>query len=208
MNKNILIVAILCVAILSMGELYRTNIDADYGFYSVRNIDNPSKNFTYVDKTLHINVGDTVEWINNADPDEKLTIDGFEIVDENTFGGIFYHTLRRNYQKYSYNFNKSGKYRIHIDEYPRLMSQTIIVGYATDFKPENLIANPSLVTPVSTPNVVQSIDLQYANETPEIVKITEVPTSIPQSQTIPIKNISGFELIFGICGLIFLSRKL
>ncbi len=183
-NKKILILIILLISTLSIGDLYRTDVDTDYGFYQVRNLDNPTSNFSYIDKTLNINVGDSIEWINVADPDEKITLDGWEIVDENTFGGIFYNTLRWNYQKYSYIFNKSGTYRIHIDEYPRLISQTIVVKELYVSNPE-LIVQPEVTIPSSTVK-------------PDMINSPEQP---------PIVKSPGFEFIFAIFVLIFLARK-
>jgi plastocyanin len=197
MRKTLILMTILFVSTLSIGDLYRTTVDTDYGFYQVRNENNLSANFTYVDKTLNINVGDTLEWINMADPDEKITIDGFEIVDDNTFGNIFYHTLRWNYQKYSYKFDKVGKYRIHIDEYPRIISQTIIVSNKN-----------------SESGIIQSSTSQYKDETistinsQEIVTITDVPTPVPQYQTnnAP-KNISGFGFLISLVVFIYFVIK-
>jgi len=184
-EKILILIVILIVTLLSVGDLYKVDVDTDYGFYQVRNLDNLTEKISYINKTLEIYIGDTIEWINYADPDEKFTIDCFEIVDKNTFGGIFYHTLRWNYQKYSHTFNKSGTYRIHIDEYPHITSQTIIVK-------ELYILNPILFNNNEISN-------------PEIINISIVTQLVTEDLTSPpIKNTPGFEFIFVIFSLLIL----
>lgn len=163
-NKYILIILIFLVSVLSIGDLYRTEVDTDYGFYQVRKINDISEKIIYEDRTLEIKQGDTLEWRNMADPDEIITLDGFEIIDENSFLGIFYSTLQRNYQTYSYTFNKTGKYRIHIDEYPqKIKSQTIIV--------HNIEMTPIIT---ETPNVIEiPVQTPIILDTPKYVVTKE-----------------------------------
>ncbi len=102
---------------------YRSDVDQDYGFYRV--IDYTThKSAPYDDKTktLTIDAGDTVEWINDATPDEPLTI-----ISKDGLWGNRSAYLRWNYQKFSYTFNQSGTYQVYIKEYPREQHQTIVV---------------------------------------------------------------------------------
>ena len=100
--------------------LYKSYVDQDYGFYRV--IDVSNKPTVYENLTLNIYSGDSVVWINDATPDEKLTI----ISDQ----GLWNSTaaiLRWNYQQFQYNFTQPGAYSVSIREYPRKLHQKIIV---------------------------------------------------------------------------------
>ena len=145
LNRKIIIsMTILIISMLSIGELYRTEVDADYGFYAVRNVDNPAAEFTYNNRTLNINIGDTIEWISMVDPEETITIvsDHFGLFDNNR--------LRWSYQRFNYTFNEAGTYDIWISQYPRL-KQKIILSYTTNINPDNLLANPALITQTVIP---------------------------------------------------------
>lgn len=193
MKKILMIVAIFFVVTLTVGEIYRTDVDTTYGFYQVRNDNNPDDNFKYLNHTLNINVGDTVTW--RSMDDFKITV-----VNEQNLWGNTSGILSRSFKEFNYTFNNAGTYRVHLIRYQRL-HQTIVVGYTTNIDPKNLVLNPTLVTttPVPTTNV---------QNTTEMVKITEVPKPISQYQTNDApKNTPGFELIFGILGFILLSRK-
>jgi len=116
---------------------YHSDVDQDYGFHRV--IDYTThKPSPYVNNTLTINVGDTVVWINDATPDEPLTILNKEELWENRSA-----YLRWNYQRFSYTFNESGTYEVYIKEYPREQHQIIVV-------------NPiePIITVISTPVIV------------------------------------------------------
>jgi len=198
MNKNILIVAILIVATLSMGELYRTTVDTDYGFYRVRPMDDPMLNVSYMNKTLIINSGDTVEWLSMTDPDERVTIINNENLWNNTQG-----ILRYSYATYRYTFNSEGIYTFYIKEYPRLKQKIVVRN--------NAISDPIIeVSSMSTTPVAIVATPESTSELTTIIenKITpNITVSTLSNETKP-KNIPGFELILGIFGLIFLSRKI
>lgn len=102
--------------------VYRSDVDSDYGFYRV--IDTTSKKpFVYENKTLNIYTGDTVIWVNDATPDERLTIISEQDLWANTSS-----ILRWNYQQFNYTFTVPGIYSVYIREYPRLQHQKIIVN--------------------------------------------------------------------------------
>lgn len=114
---------------------YHSDVDQDYGFHRV--IDYTThKPSPYVNNTLTINVGDTVVWINDATPDEPLTI----MSKEGLWGNKSAY-LRWNYQRFSYTFNQSGTYQVYIKEYPREQHQIIVV-------------NSPVVTIIPTPTIV------------------------------------------------------
>lgn len=114
-----LILVILLFSFSSMGEIaYRAYVDTDYGFYKVSIISNVTNPIEYVNKTLTIDAGDNIEWVNCVTSGENLTL-----VD-NTGN----HTVKFNYQKYSRKFTTPGRtYMIGIKEYPGITPQTIVV---------------------------------------------------------------------------------
>ena len=114
MKKILISLVILIIVFSSMGELYRTTVDAQYGFYKVRNLDHLNATVLFENKTLTINVGDTVEWMSLTSPEEKLII----VSDENLWGNTS-GILPWSYKKYNYTFNKVGTYNVHLKQYPR-----------------------------------------------------------------------------------------
>lgn len=122
---------------------YRSDVDQDYGFYRV--IDYTThKPSSYVNNNLTINVGDTVIWINDAKPDEPLTI----ISKEGLWGNRTAY-LRWNYQKFNYTFNQSGTYQIYIKEYPRVQHQTIVVKG----EPKVTVISTPIITVTQVPDI-------------------------------------------------------
>lgn len=122
---------------------YRSYVDQDYGFYRV--IDYTThKPALYEEKTktLTINVGDTVEWINDATPDEPLTI-----ISKDGLWGNRSAYLRWNYQKFNYTFNQSGTYDIYIREYPTEQHQTIVVIDISETI--KIISTPTIISTTS-----------------------------------------------------------
>ena len=100
---------------------YKTFVDQDYGFKRV--IEANYTPFTYENLTLNMSVGDTMTWINDATPDEKLTI-----LSEQNLWNESLGLTRWNYQFVNYTFTQPGTYGIYIKEYPRLRHQRIIVS--------------------------------------------------------------------------------
>ncbi|MDD5473792.1 MAG: hypothetical protein PHU34_06545 [Candidatus Methanoperedens sp.] len=105
----------------SIPRVYKSFVDQYYGFKRV--VESNYTQFAYENLTLNIHVGDTVLWINDADPDEILTIVSEQGLWSNTSA-----KLRWNYQKINYTFTKPGTYGVYIHEYPRLTHQKIVVS--------------------------------------------------------------------------------
>ncbi len=101
--------------------LYKSFVDQDYGFKRV--IEANYTPFVYDNLTLNIHTGDTIMWINDADPDERLTI----MSEQNLWNGSS-GLLRWNYQYFNYTFTQPGTYGIYIKEEPRVRHQIIIVN--------------------------------------------------------------------------------
>lgn len=102
-------------------RFYKTDVDQWYGFPTVREINNTP--FVYENHTLNIYSGDNVMWINDADPDETLTVVSEQGLWDNVTG-----KLRWNYQEINYTFIEPGTYGVYIREYPRLIHQKIVVS--------------------------------------------------------------------------------
>ncbi len=154
---------------------YQVDVDNDYGFYRV--IDRTTrKPINYTNKTLNIHVGDTIIWVNDATPDDALTI-----INEQGLWDNRSAYLRWNYQKFSYTFNKSGVYTFSVKEYKRLQRQTIIVE---DIPGSKIIPTPTvMVTVISEPTTnYTSASITNEAKTP----IVEKPKNVSTSGTITI----------------------
>ncbi len=92
----------------------------DYSFYKVTST--TIKEFEYKNFTLNINTGDTVEWRNEADYNDKLTL----VSDQGlwTPGEIRAILIDRGF---NYTFTTPGAYTFRLKEEPRILPQTIIV---------------------------------------------------------------------------------
>lgn len=143
----ILSIVLIFYSNLASATTYKADVDQDYGFYRVVSIDK-NQSVDYVNKTLIINVGDNVIWINDATPDWPLTI----MSEEGLWGNRSAY-LRWNYQKFDYTFNKTGEYNFYIREFPRLQHQKIIVN-DTGYEPTpiyTITISPTEETPIATP---------------------------------------------------------
>lgn len=157
----------------ALATTYKSYVDQDYGFYRVIGIGEnlsatgPARTFlvdiNYTNKTLNINIGDTVTWINDATPDWPLTI-----ISEQKLWGDRDAYLRWNYQKFNYTFNEPGTYSVYIKECRRCQNQTIIVN-------PNVIIS-TLATPTTIPEQTETI---VAIKTP-----IETPTNVIPGFTI------------------------
>lgn len=132
---------------------YKSDVDNYYGFYRIIAVDSDtntssSKMPSYVNKTLNISVGDTIIWINDADPDEPLTI----MSTEGLWGNRSAY-LRWNYQRFNYTFTEPGTYNVYIREYHRLQQKIIV----------NPIYVPTQI-PTTIPTVVPPSDLMTPTE--------------------------------------------
>jgi len=166
---------IVLIAFSSMGELYRTTVDADYGFYKVRNLNHQNATVLFENKTLTINDGDTVEWMSLTDPDEKLTIVSDEGLWGNTSG-----ILPWSFKKYNYTFNDVGTYNVHLKQYPRLHQRIVVVANHSDLQGitggggggisdgyYHVNSSEGNWTPIeSTPQVTQQVTPQVTKESP------------------------------------------
>ncbi len=101
--------------------IYKSFVDQDYGFKRVIEIN--YRPIVYQNLTLNISAGDTVIWVNDANPDEKLTIVSEQGLWNNTSA-----ILRWNYQNFNYTFTQPGTYGVYIKEYPSIHHQSIIVN--------------------------------------------------------------------------------
>ena len=107
--------------VLREALIYKSFVDQDYGFLRV--VETNYRPFVYKNVTLNIFTGDTVIWVNDANPDEKLTIISEQGLWDNTSA-----ILRWNYQSFNYTFTQPGTYGVYIKEYSRKPHQIIIVN--------------------------------------------------------------------------------
>jgi plastocyanin len=104
----------------SIPSVYKAFVDEYYGFKRV--IEISYKPIVYQNLTLNIHVGDTVNWVNDASEDQKLTI-----ISEQNLWSNSSAIMRWNYQSFNYTFTQPGTYGVYIREYPGLHHQKIIV---------------------------------------------------------------------------------
>lgn len=104
----------------SNSTTYRTFVDSYKGLYKVINMN--TKNYTpYENKTLNINIGDTVEWVN--DDDIGLTIISNEKLWKDKYG-----YMKSTWKRFNYTFTRSGNYTFYIRQYAtKFQLQTIVV---------------------------------------------------------------------------------
>lgn len=179
------------VAIADTGisaTMYLTFVHDGMGFYKVRNLDTPvPRQFTYVDRILNVNLGDTMIWENDADT-STLTI----LSDQNLWNDQVGRV--RVGQKVNYKFDKPGTYTFYIKESSG-KRQTIIVSNigemptvtqtpiatatayptpvpTTTYKPSATQTRTAIPTPVTT--VARSV-----TPLPSVPKYTPVPIAIP-----------------------------
>jgi len=176
---------------------YKSYVDYDYGFYKVIGTDQkpatdtePARvNFTavnYTNKTLTVNVGDTVVWINYDPKDWPITI-----VSEQ---GLWKHDeayLKYSYRKFNHTFVEPGTYNVYIKEDDKL-HQTIVV-------------NP-IVTPIPTSIVEVPKPIDTLVTTPEMttVQVSATPTKTPVNVT-PVINSVGTIMVV-LLALFFLKK--
>ncbi len=91
------------------GEIYRVYTDREFGFWAVR-AENTSNNSHFVNKTLSINTGDTIQFVNMDGNDDRINI----ISDNRLWEGGA--TLSGTGKKFDFTFNSSGYFRFHIIE--------------------------------------------------------------------------------------------
>jgi hypothetical protein len=109
--KNIIFIIIIFIITsqISSASSYRVFVDKEFGFFGVQS--NSTDIINYTNSTLHINIGDTIEWENFVATDERVTI-----VSDNRLWNETDAILGWNYKIFSYNFNKKGTYRVHLKE--------------------------------------------------------------------------------------------
>lgn len=173
----ILLIGLIFCSGTALATTYKSDVDQDYGFYRVTSMDvNMSVN--YMNKTLNITVGDEVVWINDATPDEPLTI----ISEQGLWENRSAH-LRWNYQRFNYTFTEPGTYTFYIQQYPRKQHQVI------------------MVEPTETSAPLEKVIVDTTRETPTETPIS-TPTIIPTETST--NKIPGFEIIMSMTMILFI----
>jgi len=95
------------------GEVYVVFTDREFGFWAVRSY-NINHSLNYTSRTLNINTGDSIEWMNMDNEGDRITIVSDNILWEGgkILGGIG--------SKFRFTFNSSGTYRFHTIENTRV----------------------------------------------------------------------------------------
>jgi plastocyanin len=93
--------------------VYVVFTDREFGFWAVRSY-NINHTINYTSRTLNINTGDSIEWLNMDNEGDRITIMSDNILWEGgkTLGGIG--------SKFRFTFNSSGIFRFHTVENTRI----------------------------------------------------------------------------------------
>ena len=153
---------------------YITYVDNDLGFYKVRDITTPTHQISYNNRTLNINVGDSIIWENDA---EKTT---FTIVSDQGLWNDKVGYLRVG-SKVNYKFETPGKYTFRLKEYsPR---QTIIVNGQT----VNPTVNPTVT---STKIIGNKTNVSNVSTNTSVTTPSKIPTNMQNPTTVPFPKLS------------------
>lgn len=162
MNIKITVIILVILSSLmivdgSVPTTYRSFVTDGLGFYKIRNVEVPPAPFTYEDRILNINQGDSIIWINDADA-ETITIVSDQSLWNDKVGQIKVGAT------INYKFDEPGTYTFHVKD--TSMRQTIIVGgvgYEPTVEPTSthtpsptVTEGTSTPTPSPTPTSTQS----------------------------------------------------
>lgn len=118
MNSNIVRVLIVLTILLISSlpascEVYTVYTDREFGFWGVR-ATNVSNQSNFVNKTLTISTGDTVDWINMDSNDDRITLISNNNLWENdsVLSGVG--------KRFDFTFNSSGSFAFSIKENTRI----------------------------------------------------------------------------------------
>jgi len=113
-RKIIFLVLVLLIfsSLPAAGEVYVVFTDREFGFWGVRSYN--VSHISYVSRTLDINTGDSIEWVNMDTEGDRITIVSDNILWE---GGKALGSTR---SKFRFTFNSSGYYKFHIVENMRV----------------------------------------------------------------------------------------
>lgn len=187
MNTYLVVIPILIIFTIPTAvtaNTYKSYVDYDIGFYKITDI-TTLKPVKYDNRTLIINQGDSLLWVNDAD-DKSLTI----ISKESLFDAK-YSFLRYYNNKFSYTFDTYGIYEFYIQENKRFR-QTIIVNKTID---EEVLMETINTTPTPTSIInITPVSTAVANKTPTpttVINTTPVQKTIIDIFPIPTKIVTN-----------------
>lgn len=115
MSGRIIFIVLLLIfsSFPAAGEVVVVFTDREFGFWAVRSY-NINHTIDYTSRTLNINTGDSIEWMNMDNEGDRITIVSDNILWEGgkVLGGIG--------KKFRFTFNSSGTYRFHTVENTRV----------------------------------------------------------------------------------------
>lgn len=100
--------------------LYIADVDDLYGF---RKVIRSNGSVSYVNRTLTINVGDTVKWVSTSDENNPITVVSVEGLWNNSTSFLKYA-----YRNFNYTFNQPGNFEVYLKEDLKIAHQKIIVN--------------------------------------------------------------------------------
>ncbi len=100
--------------------LYSSEVDELYGFYRVISSNGSA---SYTNRTLTINVSDSVRWVSVTANNYILTVVSKENLWNNSSS-----RLKGRLDRFNYTFTQPGTYEVYIKEFPNIQHQKIIVN--------------------------------------------------------------------------------
>lgn len=172
------------------GEVYVVFTDREFGFWGVRS-DNINHTINYTNRTLNINTGDSIEWMNMDNEGDRITIISDNVLWE---GG---KTLNSMGSKFRFTFNSSGTYRFHIVEKTRVklnasnyseneITSTTITYEDEDGELHTITVSRGNDTKGAKDSLTDVVSTERYNYQQQIIKVTG-PTI--GNGTLPIKTI-------------------
>jgi len=152
---------------------YKSYIDNSYGFYKIRDI-TTQKPVPYNDRTLTINQGDAIIWINDVE-DKSMTLINEQSLWENE--DVYLVASGQ----FKYRFKMPGEYTFYIKEFPSAR-QTVIVNSIEPIIVPTAIPTETII--ISTVIPTETIIISTVIPTETIIIPTATPTITPTTTSI------------------------
>lgn len=145
MSKVMIVLVLIILSFSFTGELYRVYADREFGFWAIRSNDT-SHRLNYTDRTLNINTGDTVGWVNEDTNGDRITLLSEDVLWE---GG---KSLGYEGNFFDFTFNSSGKYRFSMSESRRFIANNTEQNTSVYDEDTDTWINTTTTTPYTITN--------------------------------------------------------
>lgn len=187
---------------------YKSYIDNSYGFYKIRDI-TTQKPILYEDRTLTINQGDAVIWINDVE-DKSITL----INEQSLWESDDVYLVASG--QFKYRFKIPGEYTFYIKEFPSAR-QTIIVNSIGPIIVPTVIPIETVIVPTITPTITPAAtpiltEAKYVSN--DMLNVSNTSSNITsnitsnENSSIPGPKITAKTVILTILGILIVARRI